>query len=88
MDYYNKTNTANTENRMKLQLLRLAITQDKELYQQHTSYLAAKRTASGTIKTNTETIQHISREFFGIIKQHAKLLETVPRTTAKTAPNR
>ena len=59
MDYYNKTNTANTENRMQLQHLRLAITQDKKLYQQYTSYLAANRTASGTIRTNTETIQHI-----------------------------
>ena len=49
---------------MKLQLLRLAITQAKELYQQYTLYLAAKRTASGTIRTDTETIQHISCEEF------------------------
>ena len=34
---------------MKLQFLWLAITQDKELYQQYTSYLVAKRTANGTI---------------------------------------
>ena len=43
IDYYNKTNTAVMQNSMKLQFLRLAITQDKELYQSYTSYLTSKR---------------------------------------------
>ena len=78
IDYYNKTNTAVMQNSMKLQFLRLAITQDKELYQSYTSYLTSKRTAGGLI--NTAYVPEYG-EFFGIVKQTAELLDSTKRNT-------
>jgi len=73
IDYYNKTITAVMQNSMKQQLLWLAITQDKELYQSYTSYLASNRTAGGTIDI---TYTPSFGDFFEIVKQYAKLLDS------------
>jgi hypothetical protein len=78
IDYYNKTNTAVMQNSMKLQFLRLAITQNKELYQSYTSYLTSKRTAGGII--NTAYIPDYG-EFFEIVKQTAELLDSTKENT-------
>ena len=78
IDYYNKTNTAVMQNSMKLQFLRLAITQDKELYQSYTSYLTSKRSAGGII--NTAYVPDYG-EFFGIVKQTAELLDSTKANT-------
>ena len=49
IDYYNDTNTAVLDNSMKLQYLRLAVMQDKELQGLYISYLASMRTAGGVV---------------------------------------
>jgi hypothetical protein len=78
IDYYNKTNTAVMQNSMKLQFLRLAITQDKELYQSYTSYLTSKRSAGGVV--NTTYVPNYA-EFFGVVKQTAELLDSTKANT-------
>ena len=73
IDYYNDTNTAVLDNSMKLQYLRLAVMQDKDLQGLYTSYLASMRTAGGVVNHNY-TVDYA--EFFEVIKQHAELLDS------------
>ena len=71
--YYNDTNMAVLDNNMKLQYLRLAVMQDKELQGLYTSYLVSMQTAAGVVN-HSYTVDYA--EFFEVIKQHAKLLHT------------
>ena len=75
IDYYNKTNTELMQASMKLQFLRLATIQDKDLYTLYTSYLAARRIAGSTATPNSTYVPDYA-EFFEVIKQHAELLDS------------